>query len=93
MEPSGGVLLAGVCACFLVETEFVNQGVVVQPRVFLGSDETELTDPGVDAHRELGERVSSEKTLASVRATDGDGSVVLELTNLRRRCTPWDRAR
>ena len=38
-------------------------------------DETELTDPGVRAHRVSGEKVSSEKTLASVRATDGDSSV------------------
>ena len=44
-------------------------------RGFLGVDEIELTDPGVGARRGLGEKVSSEKTLASVCATDGDSSV------------------
>ena len=52
-----------------------NHGVVVQPRGFLGVDETEFTDPGVGARHGSGEKVSSEKTLASVRATDGDNLV------------------
>ena len=47
----------------------------MQPRGFLGLDETEVTDPDVGARRRSGEKVSSEKTLASVRATDGDSSV------------------
>ena len=38
-------------------------------------DETELTDPGVGACRVSGEKVTSEKTLASLRSTDGDSSV------------------
>ena len=47
----------------------------MQPRGFLGVDETELTDLGVGVRRGSGEKVSSEKPLALVRATDGDSSV------------------
>ena len=38
-------------------------------------DETELVDPSIGARRGSGEKVSLEKPLASVCATDGDGSI------------------
>ena len=52
-------------------------GVIVQSRRFRRGHwiEIELTDLGVGARRGSGEKVSSEKTLASVRATDGDSLV------------------
>jgi len=44
--------------------------------------ETELTDPGIDARRGLGETVSSGQTLASVRATNGDSLVRMQQSSL-----------
>ena len=72
----GGV--ASVDVCFSFETIFVRPGRrCVAEEFFRCRVEIDLTDPGVGACRGSGVKVSlaQEKTLASVRATDGDSLV------------------